>query len=284
MMVLNWPPDECPKSGANWFCRTENSATASFGIVTNGPVTALSLLSTPSMVKLLFLGRWPPMLGPVPAPIPPPVATPALKSERFRTPPVTDDTGRSAASFWSKVLAIWAVDVSKAGAAPETSMDMAVPLISRVICSELVLFNSSWKLLIVVVAKWEEDPETRYVPTGRLLKRYSPFSFAWVPYLTPVSELTASTVAPGTAAPVLSRTVPTRPALITWALTATTIVRLRAKMAIHENTQNLRFTEASINFSTNNPRKKTKIHAPVIRILEQVEFPTCETKGKLTFQ
>ncbi len=100
------------------------------------------------------------MLGPVPAPIPPPVATPALKSERFRTPPVTDETGRSAASFWSKVLVICAVVVSKAGAAPETSIDVTVPLISRVICNVLVLFNSSWKLLIVVVAKLEEEPET----------------------------------------------------------------------------------------------------------------------------
>src|ERR1700733_266404 len=160
MMVLNWPPEECPKSGGNWFCRTENFATASFGIVTNGPVVTLSLLSTPSMVKLLFLGRWPPMLGPVPAPIPPPVATPALKSERFRTPPVTDETGRSAASFWSKVLVICAVVVSKAGAAPETSMEVVAPLISRVICNVLVLFNSNWKLLIVVVAKLEEDPDT----------------------------------------------------------------------------------------------------------------------------
>src|ERR1700686_927265 len=178
MMVLNWPPDECPKSGVNWFCRTENSATASFGIVTNGPVTAFSLLSTPSMVKLLFLGRWPPMLGPVPAPIPPPVATPALKSERFRTPPVTHDTGRSAGSFWSKVVVICAVVVSKAGAAPETSMDVTVPLISRVICNVLVLFNSSWKLLIVVVAKLEEEAETLEGQTGKLLKIYSPLSLA----------------------------------------------------------------------------------------------------------
>src|SRR5258708_8067094 len=106
------------------------------------------------MVKLLFLGRWPPMLGPVPAPIPPPVATPALKSERFRTPPVTDETGRSAASFWSKVLVICAVVVSKAGAAPHTSIDATVTLISRVIFNGLVLFHSNWKLVIVAVAQF----------------------------------------------------------------------------------------------------------------------------------
>src|SRR6202140_4029472 len=113
------------------------------------------------------------MLGPVPAPIPPPVATPALKSERFRTPPVTDDTARSATSFWSKVLVICAVVVSKAGAAFVTSIDVVAPLISRVICSVLVLFNSSWKLLIVVGAKSEEEAVTLYLPTGKLLKRYS---------------------------------------------------------------------------------------------------------------
>src|SRR6202047_3628490 len=160
MMVLNWPPDECPKSGVNWFCRTENSATASFGIVTNGPVTDLLLLSTPSIAKLLLRGRWPPMDGPVPAPTPPPVATPALKRERFRTPPVTAETGRSDASLWSKEVVICGVVVSKAGAAPETSMDVAAPLISKVICNVLVLFNSSLKLLIVVVAKLGEVPDT----------------------------------------------------------------------------------------------------------------------------
>src|SRR6202030_2506393 len=160
MMVLNWPPEEWPKSGVNWFCKTENSATAWLGMVTSGPVTDLLLLSTPSMLKLLLRGRWPPMDGPVPAPTPPPVATPALKRERFRTPPVTAETGRSDASFWSKVVLICAVVVSKAGAAPETSMEVAAPLISRVICNVLVLFNSSWKLLIVLVAKLEEEPVT----------------------------------------------------------------------------------------------------------------------------
>src|SRR5438034_3464106 len=53
-MVLNCPPEEWPNSGENWFCSTENSATASLGTVTRVPVTLVSLLSTPSIVKLLF--------------------------------------------------------------------------------------------------------------------------------------------------------------------------------------------------------------------------------------
>src|ERR1700719_1406521 len=107
MMVLNCPPDECPKSGVNWFWRTENSATASLGTVTNGPVTALSLLSTPSIVKLLFLGRWPPIEGPAPTPTPPLVATPELSKDKFSTPlpPLVPLViGRSEISFVSNVL------------------------------------------------------------------------------------------------------------------------------------------------------------------------------------
>src|SRR5205814_10049521 len=84
--VLNCPPDECPNSGLNWFCRTVKFATASFGILISGPVTDLLLLSTPSTVKLLLRGRCPPTEGPEPAPMPPLLATPALSRERLSTP------------------------------------------------------------------------------------------------------------------------------------------------------------------------------------------------------
>src|ERR1700747_2535184 len=108
-MVLNCPPEECPKSGENWFCSKENSATASLGTETRGPVTDLSLLSTPSIVKLLLRGRWPPTEGPAQTPTLPLVATPALKSERFNTPlPLVDD-GISVSCFSSNVDASCAV-------------------------------------------------------------------------------------------------------------------------------------------------------------------------------
>src|SRR5690242_21773293 len=84
--VLNCPPEEWPNSGENWFWSSENSATASLGTKTSGPVTDLSLLSTPSIMKLLLRGRCPPTDGPVPAPTEPLVATPADKSERLITP------------------------------------------------------------------------------------------------------------------------------------------------------------------------------------------------------
>ena len=44
MTVLNWPPEEWPNSGENWFCRTENSDTASLDTYTTGPVTSLRLV------------------------------------------------------------------------------------------------------------------------------------------------------------------------------------------------------------------------------------------------
>src|ERR1700753_281869 len=84
--VLNCPPEECPNSGEKLFSSSENSATASCGTVTNGPVMPLLLLSTPSIVKLLLRGRWPPTEGPAPTPTPPLLVTPALNSDRFRAP------------------------------------------------------------------------------------------------------------------------------------------------------------------------------------------------------
>ena len=45
---VGWPnSEEWPTSALNWFCWTVNSATASFGTVTSGPVTLLLLLSMP---------------------------------------------------------------------------------------------------------------------------------------------------------------------------------------------------------------------------------------------
>ncbi len=211
---MNCPPEECPNSGENWFCRSENSATASLGTNTSGPVTPLLLLSTPSIVKLLLRGRWPPTDGPAPTPTPPLVATPAPKSEGFNTPLPEAAPGMSAIWPASKVLESCAVVVSSAGATPETSTVVTAPLMSSVIGSELVLFSSTLNPLMTVVAKLVEDAETLYVPTGKLLMRYSPRSLAFVVYFTPVSTFTASTDAPGTTAPVLSRIVPTKSPLI----------------------------------------------------------------------
>src|ERR1041385_92766 len=85
-IVLNWPPLECPHSAPTWLWSRVNSAVASVGTYTSGPVMVLLLLSTPSIMKLLFIGRWPPTDGPVPCPRPPLLATPALSSDKFRAP------------------------------------------------------------------------------------------------------------------------------------------------------------------------------------------------------
>jgi hypothetical protein len=77
---------ECPNSAPNWFVSSVNSAVESVGTYTRGPVTVLLLLSTPSTMKLLFIGRWPPTDGPVPCPTPPLLATPELSRDRFSAP------------------------------------------------------------------------------------------------------------------------------------------------------------------------------------------------------
>src|SRR5205807_3421983 len=126
-MVLNCPPEECPNSGENWFCSTENSATASLGTFTRGPVTLVSLLSTPSMVKLLLRGLCPPTEGPVPTPTPPLVVTPAASKERFKTPLPAVAEGKSSTNCEVKSLVTCAVVVSRACAAPDTSIVFDTP-------------------------------------------------------------------------------------------------------------------------------------------------------------
>jgi len=62
---------------------------------------------------------------------------------------------------------------------------------------------------MTVVAKLVEDAETLYVPTGKLLMRYSPRSLAFVVYLRRLDIYRFDRRARYTA-PVLSRIVPTK--------------------------------------------------------------------------
>src|SRR5258708_1774392 len=187
----------------------------SFGTGTRGPVTLLLLLSIPSTVKLLLRGRCPPMLGPEPAPIAPLLATPELKRERLRIPLGPSVVlGRSAFIFGSNVVASVELAVSRASATPETSTVVTAPLISRVIGKDLVMLSSTEYPLITVGARCGAEAVMLYVPTAMLLNLYAPASLAFVSYLAPVGVFTASTVAPGTTAPVLSSTVPTKLPLI----------------------------------------------------------------------
>src|SRR5690242_10332999 len=142
-IVLNCPPEEWPYSAENWFCNTVNSATASFGMNTSGPVTDLLLLSIPSIVKLLLRGRCPPTEGPVPAPTPPLLATPELNSERLITPSPIDAVGRSAAAFVSKVFVTCAVVVSIETADSCTSTEAETCPTCKVIFAVAILFSST---------------------------------------------------------------------------------------------------------------------------------------------
>src|SRR5215469_18121316 len=95
--------------------------TASLGTITSGPVTPLSLLSVPSIVKLLLRGRCPPTDGPEPAPKPPVLPTPACSSEAFNTPDPTEADGMSCRTWFSYVVDRLLVVVSIVGGVPETS-------------------------------------------------------------------------------------------------------------------------------------------------------------------
>jgi len=95
-------------------------------------------------------------------------------------------------------------------------MDMVDVVTSSVMCNVEVLFNSTLNPLTVVVAKFVAEAETLYVPTGKLVNRYSPWPFATVSCWVPVPVLVATTLAFGTAAPLLSKIVPTKSPLIIW--------------------------------------------------------------------
>ncbi len=135
----------------------------------------------------------------------------------MRTPLPAVAEGRRVTACSSKVEESCEVVVSNATAAPETSIDVTAPFTSNVIDSVVVLFNSILNALTVVFAKFGAQAETLYVPTGRFENRYSPEGLASLEYFAPVSPFTASTLAFGTTAPVLSKTVPTKSPLMTCA-------------------------------------------------------------------
>src|SRR5512146_615349 len=64
---LNCPPAEWPYSALNWLVIRFNSETVSGITLELAPVTPMLLSSTPSTVKLLLRGRFPPTAPPVPA-------------------------------------------------------------------------------------------------------------------------------------------------------------------------------------------------------------------------
>src|SRR5271170_1388007 len=99
----------------------------------SGPVTALLLLSIPSIVKLLLRGRCPPTEGPMPMPIPPLEAPPGLSRDALRTPkpvdPPEDVEGRLLSATLLKVWVRLIVVVSRtAPACAETSTVVLAPI------------------------------------------------------------------------------------------------------------------------------------------------------------
>src|SRR5580704_8241285 len=113
----------------------------------SGPVTALLLLSIPSMVKLLLRGRCPPMDGPMPIPIPPEEATPGLRSDAFKTPkpvdPPDEVDGRSDSSVLLKACVKFVLVVSRTTpASAETSTVVFAPTV-RVTLEVAVLLSST---------------------------------------------------------------------------------------------------------------------------------------------
>src|SRR5271170_3290868 len=201
MIWLNWPPEEWPYSGENWFAITVNSETASLGTCTNGPVTALLLLSIPSIVKLLLRGRWPPTEGPVPSPTAPPVAIPAWSSDAFMTPDPPDTMGRFASCCAVYVFCSWAVVVSITAPSAETStVCVDCPTWSEMF-AVTTWFSVTSTPFNSDLVKPDAVTATSYLPAKRLLMRYSPAEVDVVVDATAVSWFVAVTDAPGTTAP-----------------------------------------------------------------------------------
>ena len=176
---------------------------------TKGPVTPLLLLSTPSTVKLLLRGRWPPTDGPVPAPTPPLLATPEPSSERFSTPKPMLDVGRSATALALNVFCTCAVVVSMAVAASCTSTEVATWPTCKLIFAVTVLLSSTVRSRKEEVPKPVAENVKMYWPMGKLENRYCPDAPVVAVAFEPVEGFCASTVAPGTAEPDASSTVPT---------------------------------------------------------------------------
>ena len=189
-------------------------------MLVSGPVVDFSLLSTPSTVKLLLLGRWPPTEGPVPmpTPTPPALATPAVSMDRFSTPNPVLVVGKSSLDFAVYVFCTWAVVVSMTTVASLTLTVVVVLPTSNVKFAVATWFSTTETFFKVAGVKPAADADTSYCPGGRLPIRYSPDAFVCVDVFTFVALLVAVTLAPGTAAPVWSSTLPTRSPLIDWAL------------------------------------------------------------------
>src|SRR5271165_63248 len=109
----------------------------------SGPVTDKLLLSTPSIVKLLLRGRFPPTDGPEPTPTPPVLATPAFKSDKFRTPLPFEVVGLSVISLATNVVEIVGVVESIVTAVSLTSTVVEVPATAVVILAVAVLLSST---------------------------------------------------------------------------------------------------------------------------------------------
>src|SRR5579884_664777 len=179
----------------------------------------LLLLSTPSIMKLLFMGRWPPTEGPVPWPTPPLLATPELSRESCNAPKFPwafSMMGRLTIWLDSNELPTWAVVVSIAAAASLTSTVALTLPIWSVTFAVSVLFSSTLRLLIAAFAKPDALAVRLYRPTGMLLNRYSPPLVVLNSVFTPVATLVMTTFAFGTMPPLASTTVPTRLPSVAW--------------------------------------------------------------------
>ena len=164
---LNWPPEEWPNSGEIWFCCTVNSATASLGTVTSGPVTLPLLLSIPSTVKLLLRGRCPPTDGPAPRPTAPLEPTPAFNSERLITPLPPEALGRSARLAVANEVCTLAVVVSIAAAAAVTSTISTLEPTSSLTFAFVFWFRVTDTPRSCAFVKPAAVTVTVYVPAGR---------------------------------------------------------------------------------------------------------------------
>ena len=146
---------------------------------------------------------------------PPLVLTPAARLNRFVR--FRRFTGSSRTSCDPSVSACRDAAFSMSGASPATrTVSSTVPTSSVNVCRTDCPAPSVIPSLVYVL-KPASPMVTEYDPVDRAVSTNSPRSSVMVSRATPVPRLVATTVAPGTTAPELSRTAPRSVAVVTCA-------------------------------------------------------------------
>src|SRR5436190_1791864 len=197
------------------------SCTASWLSTKNeGPPIDRSLLSVPSMVKLLARARLPFTDSVVPSllTLPKPGTTPGASSASVSIPLPAALVGRSCTLRFSKVAETCEVSVWIVVSVSAVTVTFAVAVPTTMSTLRLVISPSLTSTPVTVLALKPEIPatETVYLPGRRSGIKYRPSSPVTVLFSAPVASFLAATLAPATAWPLGSTTAPLRLPVVAW--------------------------------------------------------------------